>query len=72
MVRTIIGSLCEMMMKSIIAAVVCYGGTVALLYVGQRSLQYFPERRRTARRRLICLKQKRRYSTPLTATIAVG
>jgi fermentation-respiration switch protein FrsA (DUF1100 family) len=38
----------EMMMKWIIAAVVCYGGTVALLYVGQRSLQYFPERRRTA------------------------
>jgi len=36
------------MMKWIIAAVVCYGGTVALLYVGQRSLQYFPERRRTA------------------------
>ena len=38
----------EMMMKWIIAAIVCYGGTVALLYVGQRSLQYFPERRRTA------------------------
>jgi uncharacterized protein len=38
----------EMMMKWIIAAVVCYGGIVALLYVGQRSLQYFPERRRTA------------------------
>ena len=38
----------EMMMKWIIAAVVCYGGTVALLYVGQRSLQYFPERWRTA------------------------
>ena len=38
----------EMMMKWIIAAVVCYGGTVALLYVAQRSLQYFPERRRTA------------------------
>jgi fermentation-respiration switch protein FrsA (DUF1100 family) len=37
-----------MMMKWIIAAVVCYGATVALLYVGQRSLQYFPERRRTA------------------------
>ena len=38
----------EMMMKWIIAAVVCYGGTVALLYVAQSSLQYFPERRRTA------------------------
>jgi hypothetical protein len=37
-----------MMMKWIIAAAVCYGATVALLYVGQRSLQYFPERRRTA------------------------
>jgi uncharacterized protein len=37
-----------MMMKWIIAAVVCYGGIVALLCVGQRSLQYFPERRRTA------------------------
>ena len=34
-------------MKWIIAAVVCYGGTVAVLYVAQRSLQYFPERRRT-------------------------
>jgi hypothetical protein len=38
----------EMMMKWIIAAVVCYGATVALLYVGQCSLQSFPERRRTA------------------------
>jgi hypothetical protein len=37
-----------MMMKWIIAAVVAYGGIVALLYVAQRSLQYFPERRRTA------------------------
>jgi uncharacterized protein len=36
------------MMKWIIAAVVAYGGIVALLYVAQRSLQYFPERRRTA------------------------
>jgi hypothetical protein len=44
LVGTIIGSLSriEMMMKWIIAAVVCYGGTVALLYVAQRSLQYFP------------------------------
>jgi len=38
-----------MMMKWIMAAVVCYGGIVALLYVGQRSLQYFPERRRVFR-----------------------
>jgi pimeloyl-ACP methyl ester carboxylesterase len=37
-----------MIMKWIIAAVVAYGGIVALLYVAQRSLQYFPERRRTA------------------------
>ena len=35
------------MMKWIIAAVAFYGGVVALLYVAQRSLQYFPERRRT-------------------------
>jgi pimeloyl-ACP methyl ester carboxylesterase len=35
------------MMKWIIAAVVSYGGLVASLYVAQRSLQYFPERRRT-------------------------
>ena len=35
------------MMKWIIAAVVFYGGIVALLYMAQRSLQYFPERRRT-------------------------
>ena len=36
------------MMKWIIAAVAAYGGVVALLYVAQRSLQYYPERRRTA------------------------
>jgi fermentation-respiration switch protein FrsA (DUF1100 family) len=35
------------MMKWIIAAIVSYGGVVALLSVAQRSLQYFPERRRT-------------------------
>ena len=35
------------MLKWLIAAVVLYGGFVALLYVAQRSLQYFPERRRT-------------------------
>ena len=35
------------MMKWIIVAVVFYGGIVALLYMAQRSLQYFPERRRT-------------------------
>ena len=39
-----------MMMKWIIAAIVAYGGIVALLYMAQRSLQYFPERRRTAPR----------------------
>jgi hypothetical protein len=38
------------MMKWIIAAVAFYGGVVALLYVAQRSLQYFPERRRTVPR----------------------
>ncbi len=36
------------MLKWLIAVVVLYGGFVALLYVVQRSLQYFPERRRTA------------------------
>jgi uncharacterized protein len=35
------------MMKWIIAAVVFYGWIVALLYMAQGSLQYFPERRRT-------------------------
>ena len=35
------------MLKWLIAAVVLYCGFVALLYVAQRSLQYFPERRRT-------------------------
>jgi uncharacterized protein len=35
------------MMKWIIAAVVFYSGVIALLYLAQRSLQYFPERRRT-------------------------
>ena len=38
------------MLKWLIAAVLLYGGTVVLLYVAQRSLQYFPERRRTAPR----------------------
>ena len=38
------------MLKWLIAAVALYGGFVALLYVAQRSLQYFPERRRTAPR----------------------
>jgi uncharacterized protein len=37
-----------MMLKSLIAVIVLYGGFVALVYVGQRSLQYFPERGRTA------------------------
>ena len=36
-----------MMLKWVIAAVIIYGGFVALLYLAQRSLQYFPERRRT-------------------------
>jgi uncharacterized protein len=40
----------QIMMKWIIAAVAFYGGVVALLYVAQRSLQYFPERRRTVPR----------------------
>jgi hypothetical protein len=38
------------MLKWLIAVIVLYGGFVALLYVAQRSLQYFPERRRTAPR----------------------
>ena len=38
----------QMMLKWLIAAVIIYGGFVALLYLAQRSLQYFPERRRTA------------------------
>jgi CubicO group peptidase (beta-lactamase class C family) len=36
------------MLRWLIAAGVLYGGFVALLYVAQRSLQYFPERRRTS------------------------
>ena len=36
-----------MMLNWLIAAVVLYGGFVALLYAAQRSLQYFPERGRT-------------------------
>jgi hypothetical protein len=35
------------MLKLSIGAVVLYCGFVALLYVAQRRLQYFPERRRT-------------------------
>ena len=38
------------MLKWLIVVIVLYGGFVALLYVAQRSLQYFPERRRTAPR----------------------
>src|SRR6202043_4206753 len=38
------------MLKLAIGAVVLYCGFVALLYVAQRSLQYFPERRRTVPR----------------------
>ena len=37
-----------MMLKRLIAPVVVYGAFVALVYVAQRLLQYFPERRRTA------------------------
>jgi fermentation-respiration switch protein FrsA (DUF1100 family) len=37
-----------MMLNWLLAAVVLYGGFIALLYVAQRSLQYFPERQRTA------------------------
>jgi len=37
-----------MILKWLIAAVLLYGGFVALAYVAQRSLQYFPERRRTS------------------------
>jgi hypothetical protein len=36
------------MLKWLLAAVGLYGGFVALVYVVQRSLQYFPERQRTA------------------------
>jgi fermentation-respiration switch protein FrsA (DUF1100 family) len=37
-----------MMLKWLFAAVVLYGGLIALLYVAQRSFQYFPEWQRTA------------------------
>jgi hypothetical protein len=35
------------MLKWLLASVCLYGGFVALLYVAQRSLQYFPDRQRT-------------------------
>jgi uncharacterized protein len=35
-------------LKWLLAALALYGGLVALLYVAQRSMQYFPERLRTA------------------------
>src|SRR5215472_13014432 len=38
------------MVKWLLAAIVVYGGFVALLYVAQRALQYFPERQRTTPR----------------------
>ena len=37
-----------MPLKWLIVPVVVYGAVVALVYVTQRLLQYFPERRRTA------------------------
>jgi uncharacterized protein len=37
-----------MTLKWLIAPVIAYGAFVALVYVAQRLLQYFPERRRTA------------------------
>ena len=36
------------MLKWFIASVVVYGAFVSLVYLAQRFLQYFPERRRTA------------------------
>ncbi|HEV3113489.1 MAG TPA: hypothetical protein VGY99_23640 [Candidatus Binataceae bacterium] len=36
------------MVKWLLAAFILYGGFVALLYVAQRFVQYFPEHRRTA------------------------
>jgi uncharacterized protein len=39
-----------MMLKWLTTAVALYGGLVTLIYVAQRSFQYFPERRRTAPR----------------------
>ena len=36
-----------MMLKWLITAAIVYGAFVALVYVAQRLLQYFPERRRT-------------------------
>ena len=36
-----------MMLKWLVSAVVLYGGFVTLLYLAQRLLQYFPDRRRT-------------------------
>ena len=32
----------------LIIALICYGGLLALLYLTQRAMQYFPERLRTA------------------------
>ncbi len=49
-----------MMVKWLIGAVVLYAGFVALLYLAQRSLQYFPERRRTTPAGgLACQRRKR-------------
>ncbi len=44
------------MLKLAIGAVVLCCGFVALLYVAQRRLQYFPERRRTALHHFIALR----------------
>ena len=56
------------MLKLAIGAVVLYCGLVALLYVAQRKLQYFPERRRTVPGRLACRRQKRLWSIPPMAS----
>jgi hypothetical protein len=48
-----------MTLKWLIAPVVVYGAFVALVYVAQRLLQYFPERRRTSPAAMASLTQKK-------------
>jgi hypothetical protein len=48
-----------MTLKWLIAPVVVYGAFVALVYVAQRLLQYFPERDERPQRRSASLTQKK-------------
>ena len=52
----------------LIIVLVGYGGLLLLVYLGQRALQYFPERARTPPLPLACPKLRRSCSTAPVAS----